>query len=59
MMGLYLGGFVGMFNETALNISLPKLSEVFDVKQGLIISLRMGKDTPAVRRRGTALYASR
>ena len=29
MMGLYLGGFTGMYSETALNIALPQLSEAF------------------------------
>lgn len=27
MMGLYLGGFTGMFSETSLNIALPQLTE--------------------------------
>lgn len=31
MMGLYLGAFVGMFGETALNIALPQLSQAFGV----------------------------
>lgn len=31
MMGLYLGGFVGMYSETALNIALPQLSGAFGV----------------------------
>jgi DHA2 family lincomycin resistance protein-like MFS transporter len=31
MMGLYLGGFVGMYSETALNIALPQLSAAFGV----------------------------
>ena len=26
MMGLYLGGFTGMYSETALNIALPSIS---------------------------------
>ena len=29
MLGLYLGGFTGMYSETALNIALPQLSEAF------------------------------
>ncbi|WP_296129756.1 hypothetical protein, partial [uncultured Senegalimassilia sp.] len=29
MMGLYLGGFTGMFSETSLNIALPQLTEAF------------------------------
>lgn len=31
MMGLYLGAFIGMFSETALNIALPQLMSVFQV----------------------------
>lgn len=31
MIGLYLGGFIGMFSETALNIALPSLTAVFSV----------------------------
>ena len=31
MMGLYLGGFTGMFSETSLNIALPQLTETFSV----------------------------
>ena len=31
MMGLYLGGFVGMFSESALNIALPQLTRVFGI----------------------------
>ena len=31
MMGLYLGGFTGMFSETSLNIALPQLTEAFGV----------------------------
>lgn len=31
MMGLYLGAFIGMFSETALNIALPQLMQVFHV----------------------------
>lgn len=30
-MGLYLGGFTGMYSETALNIALPQLSGAFEV----------------------------
>ncbi len=36
MMGLYLGTFVGMFGETALNIALPQLSEIFQVDPSLM-----------------------
>ncbi len=31
MMGLYLGGFIGMFSESALNVALPSLTRVFGV----------------------------
>lgn len=36
MMGLYLGAFVGMFGETALNIALPQLTTVFQVDTSLM-----------------------
>lgn len=36
MMGLYLGAFVGMFGETALNIALPQLSQAFGVDASLM-----------------------
>lgn len=36
MIGLYLGAFVGMFGETALNIALPQLSAVFEVDASLM-----------------------
>lgn len=36
MMGLYLGAFVGMFGETALNIALPQLSMAFSVDTSLM-----------------------
>lgn len=29
MIGLYLGAFVGMFGETAMNIAMSQLSEAF------------------------------
>ncbi|MDO4854627.1 MAG: DHA2 family efflux MFS transporter permease subunit [Coriobacteriia bacterium] len=32
LMGLYLGGFTGMYSETALNIALPQLSATFGVE---------------------------
>ncbi len=32
LMGLYLGGFTGMYSETALNIALPQLSANFGVE---------------------------
>ena len=35
LMGLYMGGFMGMHSETALNIALPDLSKAF----GVVISL--------------------
>lgn len=31
LMGLFLGGFAGMYSETALNIALPQLSAAFGV----------------------------
>lgn len=36
MMGLYLGAFVGMFGETALNIALPQLTAAFKVDTSLM-----------------------
>ena len=36
MMGLYLGAFVGMFGETALNITLPDLTKAFNVDTALM-----------------------
>ena len=36
MMGLYLGAFVGMFGETALNIALPQLTAAFGVDTSLM-----------------------
>lgn len=36
MMGLYLGAFVGMFGETALNIAMPQLVEAFQVDTSLM-----------------------
>lgn len=36
MMGLYLGAFVGMFGETALNIALPQLTAAFQVDTSLM-----------------------
>lgn len=35
MIGLYLGGFIGMFSETALNIAIPSLSAVFGIDTSL------------------------
>ena len=35
MMGLYLGGFIGMFSESALNIALPQLTRVFGITTAL------------------------
>ncbi len=35
MMGLYLGGFIGMFSESALNIALPQLTKVFGITTAL------------------------
>ena len=36
MMSLYLGAFVGMFGETALNIMLPELTNAFHVETALM-----------------------
>ncbi|CAM3044468.1 DHA2 family efflux MFS transporter permease subunit [Lactiplantibacillus plajomi] len=36
MIGLLLGGFVGMFSETALNIALPQLEQQLGVNTGTI-----------------------
>ena len=36
MMSLYLGAFVGMFGETALNITLPELTNAFHVETALM-----------------------
>jgi len=36
MIGLLLGGFVGMFSETALNIALPQLEQQLQVNTGTI-----------------------
>ena len=36
MMALYLGAFVGMFGETALNIVLPELTSAFQVETALM-----------------------
>lgn len=35
LMGLYMGGFTGMYSETALNIALPDLSKAFGVATSL------------------------
>ena len=35
MMGLYLGGFIGMFSESALNVALPQLTHVFGITAAL------------------------
>ena len=42
LMGLYLGGFTGMYSETALNIALPQLSAAFGVDLGLVQWLVVG-----------------
>lgn len=36
MMGLYLGGFTGMFSETSLNIALPQLSAAFGIETAVM-----------------------
>lgn len=41
-MGLYLGGFTGMYSETALNIALPQLSKTFRVEASLTQWLVIG-----------------
>lgn len=41
-MGLYLGGFTGMYSETALNIALPQLSKAFGVEASLTQWLVIG-----------------
>ena len=42
LMGLYLGGFVGMYSETALNIALPQLSAAFGIELSLVQWLVIG-----------------
>lgn len=42
LMGLYLGGFTGMYSETALNIALPQLSLAFGVELALTQWLVIG-----------------
>lgn len=42
LMGLYLGGFTGMYSETALNIALPQLSVAFGVDISLTQWLVVG-----------------
>jgi DHA2 family lincomycin resistance protein-like MFS transporter len=42
LMGLYLGGFTGMYSETALNIALPQLSMAFGVELALTQWLVIG-----------------
>lgn len=42
LMGLYLGGFAGMYSETALNIALPQLSAAFGVDVALTQWLVVG-----------------
>ena len=42
MMCLYLGGFTGMYSETALNIALPQLSQSFGVDLSLTQWLVVG-----------------
>lgn len=42
LMGLYLGGFTGMYSETALNIALPQLSAAFGVDISLTQWLVVG-----------------
>lgn len=42
MMGLYLGGFTGMFSETCLNIALPQLGVAFGVDTAITQWLVIG-----------------
>ena len=42
LMGLYLGGFAGMYSETALNIALPELSTAFGVETSIAQWLVVG-----------------
>lgn len=42
LMGLYLGGFTGMYSETALNIALPQLSQSFGVGINIVQWLVVG-----------------
>lgn len=42
LMGLYMGGFTGMYSETALNIALPDLSKAFGVATSLTQWLVIG-----------------
>ncbi|MDO4289739.1 MAG: MDR family MFS transporter [Eggerthellaceae bacterium] len=42
LMGLYLGGFTGMYSETALNIALPQLSIAFGIDIALTQWLVIG-----------------
>ncbi|WP_057881493.1 MFS transporter [Companilactobacillus kimchiensis] len=36
MMGVLIGGFVGMFSETSLNIALPSIMKAFNVETGTV-----------------------
>ncbi len=42
MMGLYLGGFTGMYSETALNVALPQLSSAFSMDLSVVQWLVVG-----------------
>lgn len=42
LIGLYLGGFTGMYSETALNIALPQLSSAFGIELALAQWLVVG-----------------
>lgn len=42
LMGLYMGGFTGMYSETALNIALPELSKAFHVTTSIAQWLVIG-----------------
>lgn len=42
LMGFLLGGFTGMYSETALNIALPQLTQAFGIGTGLAQWLGIG-----------------
>ena len=42
LMGLYLGGFTGMYSETSLNIALPQLSAAFGIDISIVQWLVVG-----------------
>jgi len=42
LLGLFLGGFCGLFGETSLNIALPQLMDTFHIGEGVIQWLVIG-----------------